>query len=221
VKHFKTILIFLAFAVLAPTSQAQGIESATFVATYDVASTSYIYCTTSALKPGTANIETSGSSTTVTAVSGTPFESLAVGDDIQVTLAGVATRRRLTAKASAISVTVDSAINLDVDNGYGFQWNDVTCGTAATNGWIPVSGLRNKAVQINLDTINAASIEWKIQGRVKGGATAADITNETSWTAANAQVVVIPEELDAIRVGVKVTTDSAAQSFSAYFQGVK
>lgn len=220
-KHFKTILIFLAFAVLAPITPAQGVDEAVFARTYDVASTSYIYCTTSALKPGTANIETSGSSATVTAVSGTPFESLAVGDDIQVTLAGVATRRRLTAKASAISVTVDSAINLDVDGGYGFQWNDVTCGTAATNGWIPASGFRNKSVQIVLDTINATSVEWKIQGRVRGGATAADLTNETSWTAANSQVVVIPEELDAIRVGVKVTTDGGAQSFSAYFQGVK
>ena len=219
-KHFKTILFFLAFAVLAPLGQAQDVDQAVFARTYDVASTSYIYCTTSDLRPGTANIETSGSSTTVTAVSGNPFESLAVGDDIQVTLAGVATRRRITAKASAVSITVDSAINLDRDNGYGFQWNDVTCGTAATNGWIPVAGMKNKAVHIALDTINATSIEWKIQGRIRG-ATAADLTNATSWTATNAQVVVIPEELEAIRVGVKVTTDGGAQSFSAHFQGVK
>jgi hypothetical protein len=83
------------------------------------------------------------------------FESLAVGDTILVN--GLI--RYLVAKASSDSVTVDSAINLDIDGGYVWTWKDQNCGTAVTDGWLTVAGydtilLGVHFVQGDIDTLD-------------------------------------------------------------------
>lgn len=126
---------------------------------YDLDSTNVIYCSlvgqsASAYGPGitgVARILTSGSSTTVSAVTaGTnPFADLGVGDVIAVRRETATDVVYITAKASADSVTVDTAVDWgNSGSGRQFTWLDLRCGTAITDGWIDVAGTQDKKFSI-------------------------------------------------------------------------
>ena len=74
---------------------------------------------------GAANVRTTGGSATIVeSKAGTnPFAPLSVGDTILVNdRSGTEQRRKLTAKASNASVTVDGAVALTGTNGHPFRW---------------------------------------------------------------------------------------------------
>jgi hypothetical protein len=101
---------------------------------------------------GNGKIQTSGSSTTVTALNTqAPFTALVVGDLILVTTVGnrVPDTRdaieggqtvwlRVAAKASANSITVNRAV--DLTGGVSFLWRRSFTSTTAGVGWVPVRG---------------------------------------------------------------------------------
>lgn len=164
-----TILLLLC----AIPAQAQGVRKALFVSDRDFDASDFTFCVTTGVnadpygppRQGTALIATSGSSTTVSAVTANtlPFALLGVGDIIHVTTApGTTAMRRITAKASGDSITVDTAITIPAA-GLGFTWRQVTCGTAATSGWIDVSAYSDVTITFKINQMNAASVDLVVQ----------------------------------------------------------
>lgn len=176
----RCLVAVLSFALLllgppasTPASAQDTGSVANFAHLYDLDSTNPIYCvmTGQGGSPfgrgvaGTINATTSGSSTTVTSVSGTPFASLAIGDTIIGELADGSTDTVVVvAKASGASITVSSAVDWEVGGaGVSWVWFDQTCGTAATNGWIGVRGASKlrfsvKYLQGDLDSLD---VRWE------------------------------------------------------------
>lgn len=164
----KRLGILALLALLALPAAAQEQRAANFTYKYDVASSSMTYCGllgrsgNAWLDPivSSVPIETSGSSTTVTAVTAgsNPFTNLAVGDVIYVVRDnGVREIRLITAKASADQVTVDTAVNWS--DGFPFSWMNNTCGTGADDGWIHVGGWQTVELTVqyiagDLDTLD-------------------------------------------------------------------
>lgn len=214
----KTLRI-LGFIALLLLPSFAGAEE-TFFRAYDLSATNYTYGRFGDwTEASPSRIETSGSSTTVTAVSGTPFELIGVGDEIRVEISGVQTRRVVAAKASSVSITVDTAIDLDVDGGYKFEWRDFQVGTAATDGWLP-TGLAS-AVDVHF-VISAMTgtdgIAWTVECKGDGDATSAIVVHSETYTAVGSEVIVVGEICSAVRVGIKwVTADTAGtDSVSAF-----
>lgn len=126
--------------------------------------------------PGTALIETSGASTTITAVSGTPFASLAAGDTLFITdsLAGggESYTKTIVTRTSSTSIVVNNAISPDVTANlvnatfsYKKLNTDVTGNNAGAFG-VPY---RSFSVVISLDQIVVNSyINFKLYCRVSG-----------------------------------------------------
>lgn len=194
---------------------------------YDVTATSYTYPRLTGAGSvfdspiiGPAEIETSGSSTTVTEVtaSSAPFASVAVGDILYVQPAANApvTIRRVATRASSASITVDAAVNWS--GGFPFGYRKFATGTGASDGWIYVSRTTaaTKAVQISVETINATSIDYSIEGRIAPDLPAAVLLTGT-FSAVGGDVFPIPEAVQQIRVGLKVTGDAGAQSVSVAY----
>jgi hypothetical protein len=205
----KRLILLLALLIALPVS-AQ--EKKFFVQSYDLASTSLIYCRTSETElPGGGRIKTSGSSTTVTAytVGETPFDPVAVGDLLIIQYGGTVHTRTVATKASGASITVDSAITLT--NGAMYRYRDVACGTAAADGWVGIGNSDGCTVQITITSLNAASLQFQVEGIISGtGAAAVPVSTLLTYTAAGGDFFDITESLDSVRVGMKVNTDAGA-----------
>ena len=194
---------------------------------YDVASAGYTYGKFAAQfqslpKPA----KTSGSSTTTTDVAtGDNFATpLGVGDELYEPSGNL--RRFVTAKADDTSITVSSAWNLG-STGKNLQFRKFFSGTTSTDGWIDVSNLTDVTVYLQVDTINATSVTFTIEGKVPGSAPATIYTTaaQTAVTVNTEGVsslapIKIAENLAQIRIGVKVNTDGGVQSVSARVYGV-
>lgn len=211
-------------------------QRAHFQGANDLDATSYTYCIATGNSgplgtpfDGRVNVKTTGSSTTITAVTvgSGPFDKVTVGDILflrsQNTTPDI---RYVTAKTSADTVTVNSAINIE-NSGAGrpFGWYDVTCGTSASDGWMPVSQFSLVKVLFRIDQMNATSIDAIIEGRddtlnpqptllYPDPADAAS-TNECkkgNFTDVNGCAVVVTGIWDAIRIGFKINTDDGSDT---------
>lgn len=170
----KWILALAAILALAVPALAQTPDSAVadFVVRYDVASATKTYC---AVTGGTGQdpfgqatrvsttVETSGSSTTITAVTATsgPFTNVSVGDVLYFQVSGAYVRRTVVTNADNDTVTVDEAIDLSAGAGYTFSYKTPVCGTTAADGWISVEGYSVALMQVNylagdLDTLDVS-----------------------------------------------------------------
>jgi hypothetical protein len=222
----------LLFGLLLLASPALAQEQRTFFHKNDLSATTYTYCVTvEGRGPEGLRITTSGSSTTVTAVSGLPFATLDVGDDLLVNNTGTLTtdRARITAKASGASVTVAAAVNWsNGGNGFPFTFHDLTCGATDTDGWVPTAGMVDKGVMvlIELET-GTGGVDFSIECKYSGEADEPSqllAFNKTGTTSPTfSEVIPIPEQCAAIRVGMKWGTADGAgpDSISAYFLGFK
>jgi len=143
-KKFLVGLVLLALPVF-----GQDQRSGNFTYSYDVASTTATFCVLDGqggdpfggFIEGRGQIETSGSSVTVTGVNAADdvFTDIGVGDVLLVQLSsGVNHLRVVTAKASADQVTVESAI--DLSDGHPWRYKKLRCGTGVDDGWINTSG---------------------------------------------------------------------------------
>lgn len=188
-------LAFVALAALlapAALAQQQGRVEETLVALYDLDSASYTYCSSAGVGgavlsdgiPVAIPVTTSGSSTTVSAITATtaPFAQVAIGDiiyflqtQVQATpeplVKGRVVERVVTAKASSDSITISSAIQLPATpTGTTFYRRPVTCGTAATNGWVPLFGYREASFtfMLNQGTFTTGGVDARWECRNSG-----------------------------------------------------
>jgi hypothetical protein len=225
----RRLIVALGLFLLPVIAQAQ--EQRTFVRTYDLAATSYIYCATSVPFEVTGARATTvlGGSTTVTAVLPTDaFRQVAVGDDLVFSVDGNDYLRRVTAKASNASLTVDSAVTLRLTTGSPFSIQTRSCGTAVTDGWINVQGWTDKMVKLEAAALTGTGgVTWSIECRLSGNATAPIqlVTGNMASTTVpvNGDTVVVPEPCSDLRVGLKWGTADGAgpDSVSAYVVGAK
>lgn len=220
----KKLALALLFLVLSSPALAQIVSSsARLTYAYDVASTSYIYCKYmgrgddpfESPMPGPVRVKTTGSSTTVAEVvtDSAPFADVAVGDllFINATANAAPLTRLVTARASAASITVDTA--LDISNGAGWTWLKRSCGTAITDGWVNVAGFYNVTFSRTITTINATSIQTQAECKLNDNPTVATAVSTDSSTATGAWSFTLPNGVwDACRLGIKVTGDAGAQS---------
>jgi hypothetical protein len=205
------------------------------VAAYDLTSTSYTYPLLGNPLSGSANVKTSGSSTTVTAASGTPFADVAVGAELTIQT-DVTTRvvRAVTAKASDTSITVDTAANLSGNGstGYPFSYRPLSDGTGLTQGWIKVSQYSEKNYVFEVNTINATNITVRVECKSSGdmaspiqiypatGGTGQCGTGVVTTAGITGRCAVVSyEPWDQCRVGFILTGDTGAQSITAGFMG--
>jgi hypothetical protein len=241
----KTLLSTLALALAASLAWAQPVGpqlSVPMTSGYNLASTSYIYCSTgdTAGNVWSQGIEvaipvtTSGASSTVAAVtaSSAPFTNVAVGDELLFNLDGITYRRYVTARASADSITISGAptatINLGDGRrgtaGYGFYFRRRTCDTTATTGWFPVRGRQQVSIAITVETINATSIDVTTYCR-SGGSLQTPVEVDTkNYTAADGDIITLAGgtgglKWEACRVGMKVNTDTGDQSVTVVVEG--
>jgi hypothetical protein len=178
----------------------------------------YRYCTLSDPRPGSGpHIETSSSSTTVTAVTGTPFDAVAVGDEITASGPLGNFTRVIRAKASGASITVDSAVNLDVANGYGWTYRALTCGNSNSSGWIRLNGTRHNVSLAVRDSTATGGVDFSIEGRYREGLGlpvqlltgnfSADIVTPGLLSATWGNTYEIEDAVTEIRVGLKFGTN--------------
>ncbi len=167
-------------ALLASPAAAQGV-AANFTYLYDLDASSLTYCVLAgqggdpwgAWLPGPGTIETSGSSATITGVDtdADVFEFVDVGDAIYVALPnGTTYTLNVVTNADADTITVDTAVNLDVDGGYVWSWKDLTCGTAATDGWITVADAFSLTMTVQFDQgdLDTLDVAWYCKGAGAG-----------------------------------------------------
>lgn len=96
-------------------------------------------------------------------------------------------------------------------------------GTGANTAWVNAKGLRNKVIVVDVNTINATSLDiriearWEIGGDDANGYTTGEIfTRSYTATTDVGDIIVLPELGDEIRVGLKLTADGGAQDIDIY-----
>lgn len=225
-------------ALLASPAAAQT-RSTNFSYLYDLDASSLTYCVLTgvggdpwgAWLPGPGTIETSGSSTTITGVDtdADVFEFVDVGDAIYVALPnGTTYTLNVVTNADADTITVDTAVNLDIDGGYVWSWKDLTCGTAATNGWISVADAASVIMTIQFDQgdLDTLDVAWECKGGGMGagpirvypgpssdcgdGTLSTDVCQYTEGQAMAAQIEV--NDFSACRIGMKYGSSDASDA---------
>lgn len=171
--------------------------------------------------PGSFGAKTTGSTTTVDAVAGTPFDPLRVGDVLVFrTLTGPVLRRVAT-KVSGAQITVDTAIDLGAV-GVFFDFYPWRIGAAATDGWHHVQMYDSMTVFFAMPTVAATGgVAWQIEGRAPSIGDPAPFVLELGTQAtAGSFDVPISASVSAIRVGVRGVSDfTGTDSVSVWVAG--
>lgn len=209
-----TLLLLAAAAVLWGASRFDNV----IIAKYDLDAASYTYCLLGSPNPGPGRVETSGSSATVTAVAtlSDPFTNVAVGDELYISGPQGSFLRTVTARASATSITVDSAVNLDVDGGYTFTYKTLSCGTGVTDGWLNFGpGVHTVTIVYRQGDLTGG-VDFSLESRPRGAnGTPVQIANGTiaaTTALANGVTIVIGETSSEFRVGLKYNTADTADN---------
>lgn len=176
--------------------------------------------------PGQGNLvsrkaTTSGSaSTTVTSVdTNSPFLGMAIGDLLVINTLDATTGavtgpvlRRVTAVASANSITIDSNITVPT-TGWGFRWWDLDAGSdpaAAGDGWMAYVPHGNENVLFSIDQVNVTGgINYKLEVRNTMGdyvTAALALAGPTNLTSGAARVSVVDESFSQLRFCVSIGT---------------
>lgn len=230
-------LLLLLVALLGLPAAAQSIP---LFSLYDLDATTYVYpilCRPGIVTP-TANVcatesprfeaakpitTTGASSTTVTAVaSNNAFNELLAGDEIEIlqpalSTSGARARRLITARASANSVTVDTAIQIDITgssfvNGSLFAWYKFYANAGAEDGWFSVGDADHFQVAIGfIQAVTTGGIDYKLECRQRyldrtGPVVLVQGANVTVFPATVA-INVNDTRYAECRVGLKITTD--------------
>lgn len=165
-----------ALPVLAPTTaHAQTgprvISTTPLYTYYDLDSTSSIACSYSVEQPAAGKAVTSGSTTTTTSTDNA-FANVAVGDVIWAQAAAtingrvskVNTGRWVSAKASANSITVDTAWDLGTTP-VTIRYQTQTCG--ANSGWVDVGSGSEFSISVAIEAmaLSSGNIAFRIEAR--------------------------------------------------------
>lgn len=248
-QKIKLTRLLLGVLLLPTLLLAQGRDvNHIFVEKYDLDATDATACVTSdQVFPGSGMATTSGSSTTVTSLGSTgSFDGVAVGDTLYFRLASGVIVRYITAKASANSITIDTAATLSADAtvGVAFSYRTRSCGTAAGSGWMNVQGYDFKTLVLQIDQLNVTggiSVKWQCrargdqvaavdvypgaEGTCPGGSVSSGFCN---YTAVTGFALVIEEPWAQCRVLMKIgsaddggDTGANAENINIYFIGTK
>lgn len=94
-------------------------------------------------------------------------------------------------------------------------------GTADDDGVVTVAGASPKAIQVEVDTFNATSLDFVIQGRLLGAenqwAQIWPASGDHAVTAIGSFIVQVPDWVNQVRLGVKIDTDTGAQNVDVVF----
>lgn len=191
------------------------LDTKRFYYQYDMDSTSYKYGRLGdnhgfAVQGG-LYAKTSGASTTVTAVSGTPFDPMNAGDVIVFYVTpGVGTIRKVATKVSGSEITIDSAITIAAA-GCHFDFYPFKIGTTTADGWHHTQMYSGMTLNVNVATVAAAGgISMSVEIVGAGGLMVTPIVVlERSYTAAGTEAIVIEPQARALRVGLKGNTGFA------------
>ena len=185
----------------------------------------------------TQRIETSGSSATTTAVDTTndaPFTTVAVGDMIGVVMRSLAPGlerglvwRRVTARASATSLTVNAAWDLSTtfgSGGYSFQHMKADIGSGEFDGWISLVGAESVTFDLDIAQLVATGgISYKVECKtgVPGMSPLIVIgpTNVATGTP-TASSNVVTEPRVACRLGLRIITGDDANDLTTNLEQV-
>ena len=166
------LALLLALAPSTP-AQMQGVSQSQLYGLYDLDSTTAISCAygivrSSVFEAGvtattSGRAVTAGSSTTTTSTTDA-FANIAVGDPIWANISGKSVGRLVTAKASAASITVNSAWNLG-STGVTLTYQNANCGANA--GWFSVEGAESFTItwEIVAMAVSAGGIAVRIEER--------------------------------------------------------
>lgn len=167
------LALLLALAPVTAPAQLQGVSQSQLYGLYDLDSTTAISCAYGLVKPGgfeagavgvtRGRAVTSGSSTTTTSTTDA-FANVAVGDVVWAAISGKSVGRVISAKASAASVTVNSAWDLGT-GGVTLNYQNSSCG--ATGGWFTVEGAESFTItwEIVAMAVTAGGIGVRIEER--------------------------------------------------------
>lgn len=175
----KKLILALAILGLTGTAYAQEQASGNSAIEYDVDSSSTTYCRVEGLNgnvfgpniPNNFQIKTTGSTTTVDAATGTPFDLLLAGDVIFVTrIDGTTDRRVIITRSSSSQVVVNAAVDWSAASapnatGFAFSWRKTRCGTAATDGWFPASAQAATSIHIQYDQGDLTALLARVECR--------------------------------------------------------
>jgi hypothetical protein len=220
-RRLLTLVLVLVPALCAAQLPPASRVDRNIIAKYQLDSGSYIYCVTGPANQGPGRVKTSGSSATVTSVAGLddPFTNVAVGDEL-IFGSGIGTERVVTARASATSITVDSAVNLDDTAGFAFTYAHPACGTGATDGWfIPGPGKHTITIVYRQGDLTGG-LDFDLETRVRStiGSAVQILTGNIPATTAlvNGTTIVLGETTNSFRVGLRYntadTSDAAANA---------
>lgn len=98
------------------------------------------------------------------------------------------------------------------DSGAAEPGQVCTTGTAAGDGWLAVPNESTKSVQVEIDALTGTSIEFVIEARLQDATGNAQIwpaTGDRSETTTGTFIVQVPDAVYQMRVGVKMTVDTA------------
>lgn len=213
---------------------SQGFVTYPIVTNYNLDSTSFTYpLFNPVIATGPGPAKTAGSSTTISAVTGTPFTALGVGDEMIFSLVdGTVAIRRVTActpscGAAATSITVDSAIDLGTV-GVQWQYRHLTDGSGAAQGWVDCANFAStKTFNVQLDQGDATVVQVQVEVRAMGSTNGSiAITPVTLGTPPDGKPLAVVESEGQCRVGLKLATDPSdaganIEKVQVYFSGRK
>jgi len=222
-----TVLLVLGPAVGANPIQQQHV---TFIANYDIASATYLYCTYQGEDGdpwggGTmrlVRIKTAGSNTTITSFTAAQgaFRNLDVGDLLLISTPqpGGEVERVILTNADDDTVTVTPAIDLSAAGGYTFRWKKRVCAAAVdTDGQFDVTKFQDGILlQVSVQTITATSVDFSLDCRIDRVGQGWNQVFTKSITAATypgyTDEFFNTTPYDYCRLGIKVTGDTGAQA---------
>lgn len=174
---FALILVAAISRPVYPQTQAPGATSRRYLTLRDLTETAETYCSLNIKDlPGTAQVTSAGTNT-LTAVTGTPFATVNVGDELVITTGMPAASYLVgvVAKASSASLTTayrdpnSLAAQTHTIGSGAFVQHAVNCGTGNENGVIPV-GMAPWTIKLTFWTFNFATrIDWRIVCRSTPG----------------------------------------------------
>lgn len=210
------------------------IENKYFFRSYDLASASaFIYgrCGGPQGYPaqGKHGIQTTGSSTSITAAVATvyPFAPVNVGDELTIfTPPEVRYTRWVATKVDDQNITVDTAIDLSTATA-AWYFTPFRKGSTASDGWHEVSAYRAMTLYFDIPTLVASGgVDYSVEGLIQGSNPIALTDPRTgdalqgTFDKAGTYTMEIESVIHKLRVGLKAHTASAGtDSISVWVSG--
>jgi len=168
---------------------------------------------------GRYGVETSGSSTTVTAIAGTPFGPVKVGDIITFKEPpDTKTIRKVATRTDNTEITVDTAI--DLSGGAAFHFEPFNLGATDDDGWVSVREFKECTVHIRVDAYGGNPIVFSLECRGSGLATGPEVLEELTASAAGDYQIEVSKVCTALRLGIRNdTTAAGTDSVTAWISG--